>query len=133
MTPNFAHKIVHSSAMYYQNFIIIHESSKKLLKMKNSKSFFLHLVILKDVLLITYVHKHNVNISKEGCILNHGKEDIHLGFPLAIGDQYYVYESLPLSFKLCTIFLKWGILHTPTSKFVICNCLNVQYQMNFFH
>ena len=39
----FAHKIVHSSAMYmyYQNLIIIHESSKKLLKMKNSKSFFL--------------------------------------------------------------------------------------------
>ena len=34
------HKIVHSSAMYYQNFIIIHECSKKLLKMKNSKSFF---------------------------------------------------------------------------------------------
>ena len=30
MTPNFAHKIVHSSAMYYQNLIIIHESSKKL-------------------------------------------------------------------------------------------------------
>ena len=40
MTPNFAHKIVHSSAMYYQNLIIIHECSKKLLKMKNSKSFF---------------------------------------------------------------------------------------------
>ena len=39
MTPNFAHKIVHSSAMYYQNLIIIHECSKKLLKMKNSKSF----------------------------------------------------------------------------------------------
>ena len=34
------HKIVHSSAMYYQNVIIIHECSKKLLKMKNSKSFF---------------------------------------------------------------------------------------------
>ena len=40
MTPNFAHKIVHSSAMYYQNLIIIHESSKKLLKMKNSKKKF---------------------------------------------------------------------------------------------
>ena len=40
MTPNFAHKIVHSSAMYYQNLIMIHECSKKLLKMKNSKSFF---------------------------------------------------------------------------------------------
>ena len=34
------HKIVHSSAMYYQNLIIIHECSKKLLKMKDSKSFF---------------------------------------------------------------------------------------------
>ena len=41
MTPNFAHKIVHSSAMYYQNLIMIHECSKKLLKMKNSRSFFL--------------------------------------------------------------------------------------------
>ena len=40
MTPNFAHKIVHSSALYYQNLIMIHECSKKLLKMKNSKSFF---------------------------------------------------------------------------------------------
>ena len=44
MTPNFAHNIVHSSAMYYQNLIMIHECSKKLLKMKNSKSFFEHLV-----------------------------------------------------------------------------------------
>ena len=35
----FAHKIVHSSAMYYQNLIMIHECSKKLLKMKNSKFF----------------------------------------------------------------------------------------------
>ena len=41
MTPNFAQKIVHSSALYYQNFIIIHESSRKLLKMKNSKKVFL--------------------------------------------------------------------------------------------
>ena len=31
-------QIVHSSAMYYLNLIIIHECSK--LKMKNSKSFF---------------------------------------------------------------------------------------------
>ena len=44
MTPNFAPKIVHSSAMYYPNLIIIHECSKKLFKMKNSKSFFKHLV-----------------------------------------------------------------------------------------
>ena len=34
-----AHKIVHSSAMHYKNLIIIRECSKKLLKMKNSKSF----------------------------------------------------------------------------------------------
>ena len=40
MAPDFAHKIVHSSAMYYQTLIIIHECSKKLLKIKkNSKSF----------------------------------------------------------------------------------------------
>ena len=30
MPPNHTHKIVHSSAMYYQNLIVIHESSKKL-------------------------------------------------------------------------------------------------------
>ena len=42
MLHNQTHKSVHSSAMYmsYQNLIIIHESGKKLLKMKNSKSFF---------------------------------------------------------------------------------------------
>ena len=40
MTPTFAHKIVHSSAMYYQNLIMIHACSKKLLKMKNSKVLF---------------------------------------------------------------------------------------------
>ena len=41
MLHNQTHKIVHSSAMYYQNFIIIHERSKKLLKMKNSKLFLM--------------------------------------------------------------------------------------------
>ena len=40
MTPNFAHKIVHSSAMYYHHLIMIHECSKKLLKMKNSTKKF---------------------------------------------------------------------------------------------
>ena len=40
MLHNQTHKIVHSSDMYCQNLIIIHECSKKLLKMKNSKSFF---------------------------------------------------------------------------------------------
>ena len=35
---NYPHKIVHSSAMHYQNFIIILECSKELLKMKNSKT-----------------------------------------------------------------------------------------------
>ena len=37
MLHNQTHKIVHSSAMYYQNLIIIHECSKKLLKMKIAK------------------------------------------------------------------------------------------------
>ena len=37
---NYTHKIVHSSAMHYQNLIIIHECSKKLLEMKNSKTNF---------------------------------------------------------------------------------------------
>ena len=41
---NYTHKIVHSSAMHYQNLIIIHECSKELLKMKNNKSLFWHLV-----------------------------------------------------------------------------------------
>ena len=36
MIHNQTNQIVHSSAMYYQNLIIIHECSKKLLKMKNS-------------------------------------------------------------------------------------------------
>ena len=40
MLHNQTHKIVHSSAMYYQNLIIIHECSKKLLKMKYSIFFF---------------------------------------------------------------------------------------------
>ena len=39
MLHNQTHKIVHSSAMYYQNLIIIHECSKRLVKMKNSQSF----------------------------------------------------------------------------------------------
>ena len=38
MLHNQTHKLVHSSAMYYQNLIIIHECSKKLLKMKNSNN-----------------------------------------------------------------------------------------------
>ena len=40
MLHNQTHKIVHSSATYYQNLIIIHECSKKLFKMKNSDSYF---------------------------------------------------------------------------------------------
>ena len=39
---NHTHQIVHSSAMYYQNLFIIHECSKKLLKMKNSQSLLKH-------------------------------------------------------------------------------------------
>ena len=37
---NYTHKIVHSSAMHYQNLIIIHECGKKLLKMKYNKNKF---------------------------------------------------------------------------------------------
>ena len=37
---NNTHKIVHSSAMYYQNLIVIHESSKKLLTIKSVKCFW---------------------------------------------------------------------------------------------
>ena len=40
MPPNHTLKIVHSSAMYYQNLIVIHESSKKLLTIKSVKIFF---------------------------------------------------------------------------------------------
>ena len=32
---NYTHKIVHSSAMYYQIWIVIHGSSKKLLTIKS--------------------------------------------------------------------------------------------------
>ena len=50
MLHNQTHKLVHSSAMYYQNLIIIHECSKKLLKMKNSNNFFfLHLVHVQAI------------------------------------------------------------------------------------
>ena len=59
MTPNFAHKIVHSSAMYYQNLIMIHECSKKLLKMKNIKTFFLTPSI--------WHHSKHFQISRPGC------------------------------------------------------------------
>ena len=37
---NHTHKIVHSSAMYYQNLNVIHEPSKKLLTMKSVKCPF---------------------------------------------------------------------------------------------
>ena len=67
MTPNFAHKIVHSSAMYYQNLIIIHECSKKLLKMKNSKSFFLHLIQQILSMYLTFL-LYSLNTSSLNCI-----------------------------------------------------------------
>ena len=35
----YTHKIVHSSAMYYHNLNVIRKGSKKLLTIKNSKSF----------------------------------------------------------------------------------------------
>ena len=44
MLHNQTHKVVHFSAMYYRILIIIHECSKMLLKMKDSKSFVLHQV-----------------------------------------------------------------------------------------
>ena len=40
MAPNYTHKIVHSSAMYYYNLTVIRKCSKKLLTIKNSKGFF---------------------------------------------------------------------------------------------
>ena len=40
MAPNYTHKIVHSSAMYYHNLNVIRKGSKKLLTIKISKSFF---------------------------------------------------------------------------------------------
>ena len=36
----YTHKIVHSSAKYYHNLNVIRKGSKKLLTIKNSKSFF---------------------------------------------------------------------------------------------
>ena len=39
MPPNHSHKTVHSSAMYFQNVNVIHESSKKLLAIKGAKCF----------------------------------------------------------------------------------------------
>ena len=36
----YTHKIVHSSAMYYHNLNVIRKGSKKLLTIKNNKSFF---------------------------------------------------------------------------------------------
>ena len=44
MPPDNPHKIVHSSAMYYQNLNVICESSKKLLTIKSVKCFVWHLV-----------------------------------------------------------------------------------------
>ena len=40
MPPNYVHKIVHISALFYQSLSIISASGRRLLKMKNSKSFF---------------------------------------------------------------------------------------------
>ena len=39
MPPNHVHKLVHISALFYQSLSIISASGRKLLKMKNSKSF----------------------------------------------------------------------------------------------
>ena len=37
MAPNHTHKIVHPSAMYYQNLNVIHKYGKKLLAIKSKK------------------------------------------------------------------------------------------------
>ena len=53
MLHNQTHTIVHSSAMYYQNLIIIHECSKKLLKVylvKNAR-----MLALIDLYLCMYI------------------------------------------------------------------------------
>ena len=39
MPPNYVHKIAHISALFCQSLNIISASGRKLLKMKNSKSF----------------------------------------------------------------------------------------------
>ena len=44
MPPNYVHKIVHISALFYQSLSIINASGRKLLQMKIAKVFFLHLV-----------------------------------------------------------------------------------------
>ena len=41
MPPNYVHKTVHISALFYQSLSIISASGRKLLKMKNSNKFFL--------------------------------------------------------------------------------------------
>ena len=60
MPPNYVHKIVHISTLFYQCLSIISASGRKLLKMKNSKSFFLHLV---HVCILGY--NCNVKVSDE--------------------------------------------------------------------
>ena len=39
MPPNYVHKILHISILFYQSLSIISASGRKLLKMKNNKSF----------------------------------------------------------------------------------------------
>ena len=45
MPPNYVHKILHISALFYQSLSIISASGRKLLKMKIAKVVFLHLVV----------------------------------------------------------------------------------------
>ena len=40
MPPNYVHKIVHISTLFFQSLSIISASGRKLLKMKNGKSCF---------------------------------------------------------------------------------------------
>ena len=64
MPPNRTHKILHSSAMYYQNLNVIRESSKKLLKPKDSFGefqFFFFLIIRKFRKLSENTTRHSCN------------------------------------------------------------------------
>ena len=61
MLHNQIHKFVHSSAMYYQNLIIIHECSKKLLKMQNSESFLTPIVFKRVGNDINLYYMHEIN------------------------------------------------------------------------
>ena len=67
MPPNYVHKIVHISTLFYQSLSIISASGRKLFKMKNSKSFFLHLVHVRKTC-PRKLNEHGPFICKDGII-----------------------------------------------------------------